>query len=126
MKWDCLDYSTDIHPYDVMLGEDWLHHNRVILDYDSCQLLTRDVHGCVTPLCLNVLSPGAEDGIKLASVMTHTNPVGGLLMGGSVETLGTALDRRVWTVQGVEREHDLQCKTSYRSVSGLPGTGSTR
>jgi hypothetical protein len=25
-------YSTDIHPYDVILGEDWLHHNRTILD----------------------------------------------------------------------------------------------
>jgi hypothetical protein len=36
----------------VILGEDWFHHNRVILDYDSCQLLTRDVLGCVTPLYL--------------------------------------------------------------------------
>jgi hypothetical protein len=26
-------YSTDIHPYDVILGEGWLHHNRDILDY---------------------------------------------------------------------------------------------
>ncbi len=46
-------YSDDIHPYDVILGEDWLHHNRTILDYDSCQLLTRDVHVGVTPLCLD-------------------------------------------------------------------------
>ena len=23
-------YSPDIHPYDVILGEDWLHHNRAI------------------------------------------------------------------------------------------------
>jgi hypothetical protein len=105
-------YSADIHPYDVILGEDWLHHNRAILDYDSCQLLTRDVHGCVTPLCLNVLTPGAEDGIKLAGVIPHTYRTGGLLIGGSVETLGTALDRRVWAAQGMEREQDLQRKSS--------------
>ncbi len=54
-------YSSDIHPYDVILGEDWLHHNRDILDYDSYQLLTRDVHDGVTPLYLNELPPGVEE-----------------------------------------------------------------
>jgi hypothetical protein len=70
-------YSADIHPYDVILGEDWLHHNGAILDYDSCQLLTRDGHGCVTPLRLNELPSGEEAGVKSASVMSHTHQSGG-------------------------------------------------
>jgi hypothetical protein len=105
-------YSVDIHPYDVILGEGWLHRNRDILDYDSCQLLTRDVHDGVTPLCLNEFPPGTENGIKLESGMPHTKRVGGFLIGGSVETLGTVLDRRVRAAQGAEREQDLHRKSS--------------
>ncbi len=44
--------------------------------------------------------------------MPHTNRPGGLLIRGSVETLGTALDHRVRAAQGVEREQDLQRKSS--------------
>ena len=66
------------------------------------------MHGGVTPLCLNVLPPGAENGIKLESVMPHTKRAGGVLIGGSVDTLGTALNRRVRAAQ----EQDLQCESS--------------
>jgi hypothetical protein len=38
------------------------------------------------------------------------------LIGGSVETLGTALDRRVWAAQGEEREQDLLRKSSGERV----------
>jgi hypothetical protein len=74
-------YSADTHPYDVILGEDWFHHNRAILDYDSCQLLTRDGHGCVTLLRLNTLPSGEEVGVKSGSVIPRTHQTGGLLAG---------------------------------------------
>ena len=88
-------YSADIHPYDVILGEDWLHHNRAILDYDSCQLLTRDLQGRVTPLYLNALPSGADDGVKLACDIP-------------ADSLGSDLDRRVQAAQCLDRAQNLQ------------------
>ncbi len=104
-------YSSDIHPYDVILGEDWLHHNRAILDYDSCQLLTRDGHDCVTPLHPNVLPSGEETGVKSASVMSHTHQAGGLLAGGSAGTIRADLDRQVQEAQCTDRQQDLRRKS---------------
>jgi hypothetical protein len=106
-------YSADIHLYDVILGEDCLHHNRAILDYDSCQLLTRDGHDCVTPLRLNALPSGEETGVKSASVMSHTHQARGLLAGGSAGTLGADLDRQVQEAQCVctDRKQDLRWKS---------------
>ena len=103
-------YSADIHPYDVILGEDWLHHNRAILDYDSCQLLQRDSHGRVTPLYLNALPPGGDDGVMSACNTPPTHAEESCVVG-SADTLGSALDRRVQAAQCTDRAHDLQRKS---------------
>jgi hypothetical protein len=103
-------YSADIHPYDVILGEDWLHHNRAILDYDSCQLIQRDSHGRVTPLYLNVLPPGGDDGV-LSACNTPPTHAEELCVVGSADTLGSALDRRVQAAQCTDRAHDFQRKS---------------
>jgi hypothetical protein len=102
---------ADIHPYDVILGEDWLHHNRAILDYDSCQLLTRDGHVCVIPLRLDELPSGEEPGVKSARVMPLTHQAGGFLAGGSAPTLGADLDRQVQEAQCTDRQQDLRRKS---------------
>ncbi len=95
----------------MILGEDWLHHNRAILDYDSYQLLTRDGHGCVIPLCLDELPSGEEPGVKSARVIPLTHQSGGLLAGGSAATLGADLDRQVQEVQCTDRQQDLRWKS---------------
>ena len=52
--------TAPIAPYDVILGEDWMHENRIVLDYADSLMLQKSAEGQLMPFSFdNMLPPGS-------------------------------------------------------------------
>ena len=67
--------TAPIAPYDVILGEDWMHENRIVLDYADSVMLQKDAVGRLMPFSFDNMLPSGSTPVATPPPLIVPPPV---------------------------------------------------